>query len=229
MPSVFIPMPPFPNVPQLPGVPQLVRSAVIQAQAVLDTGLLVNEIVAFVTAQKPVWGIFDQNNNKVITPDNIFSVNYRAEWRKSNYTQQRGAFVSYNKVVVPFDTAVRMTKGGSVSDRKAFLDQIKAIAGDTNLYNIATPEASFLNVNVTKFEYVRRSSEGAYFLEVDLIFDAINEQDAQYSTTAANTANAVNPAAIPTVNGGNVQAVPLTSAQSSTAAQAASAIAQAPF
>lgn len=222
-------MPPFPNVPQLPGVPQLVRSALTAVNTVLNTGLLVQEIIAFVTAQAPVWGVLDQNNNKVINPDNIYSLNYRAEWRKSNYTNQVGAFTSFNKVEVPFETAVRMTKGGSLSDRKAFLKQIKAIVADTNLYNIATPEETFLNVNVTRFEYTRRSSEGAYFLEVDLMFDAVNQQNAQYSSTSANTANALNPAALPTVNGGNVQAVPLTSAQSSTAAQAASAIAQAPF
>ncbi len=229
MPSVFIPTSPFPNVPQLPGVPQLVRSAVIEAQAILDTGLLIQQIVEFVSSKAPVWGVFDQNNNKVIDPDNIFAFNYRAEWRKSNYPVQKGAFASYNKVIVPFDTGVRMTKGGSLADRQAFLAQIAAIEGDTNLYNVATPEKTYLGVNLSRSEFTRRSSEGAYFLEVDLLFEAVNEQNAQYSSTVANTANAANPAALPTVNGGNVQAVPLTSAQASTAAQAASAIAQAPF
>jgi hypothetical protein len=229
MPSVFIPVSPFPNVPQLPGVPQLVRSGLIEAQSVLDTGLLIGQVIRFAIAQAPVWGIFNQNNVKVINPDSIFSLNARAEWRKSNYPQQLGAFVSYNKVPVPGVPTVRMNKGGSLSDRKTFLKQIRAIAGDTNLYNIITPEETFVNVNVSKVEYTRRSSEGAYFLEVDIMFEAVNQQNAQYSSTAANTANAVNPTALPTVNGGNVQAVPLTSAQSSTSAQAAAAIAQAPF
>lgn len=236
MPSVFIPKPQFPTVPALPGVPQLVRQSLLSAQAaltpiqaILDTGLLIRELALLAASRPQIWGIFDSNGNQVIFPDNIFAFSDRAEWRLLDYPVENGAFGSFNKVIVPFEDSVRMTKGGSLADRNEFLDSIDAIAGDTNLYQIRTPEKSYLNVNVMRRELLRRSSEGAYFLEVDLTFRQIQQQTPQYSSTSTNTANAQNSSAIPTVNQGNVQLAPLTSAASSTAAQASSAIAQAPF
>jgi len=229
MPSIFIPKPPFPNVPFLLGVPQLVRSLLFQPATTVTLGAQAQHNLWASAQVVPSWGIFNDSGVKVINPDNIFAFSDRAEWRESDYPVQRGAFASFNKVVVPFEDTVRMTKGGSLSDRTAFLASIDAIAGDTNVYSIRTPEKTYTNMNVLRRELLRRSSEGAYFLEVDIFFRNIIEQDPQYSSTAANTANAVNPSALPAVNQGNVQLVPLASAASSASAQAAAAIAQAPF
>lgn len=236
MPSVFIPKPQFPTVPALPGVPQLVRQSLLSAQAallpiqaVLDTGLLIKELALLAASRPQTWGVFDSNGNKVIDPDSIFAFSDRAEWRLLDYPVEDGAFGTFNKVIVPFENSVRMNKGGSLSDREEFLTSIDNIAGDTNIYQIRTPEKSYLSVNIMRRELIRRSSEGAYFLEVDLTFRQIQQRTPQYSSTSTNTANAQNPAAVPPVNQGNVQLVPLTSAASSTSAQAAAAIAQAPF
>lgn len=229
MPSVFVSKPLFPNVPFLLGVPQLVRAALFQPANTVTLGAQAQHNLWVSSQVAPSWGVFDSNGNKVIDPDNVFAFSDRAEWRESDYPVQRGTFASFNKVVVPFEDTLRMTKGGSLSDRQKFLKSIDDIAGDTNLYQIRTPEKTYLNMNILRRELLRRSSEGAYFLEVDIFFRNIIEQTPQYSTAAANTANAQNPPALPTVNQGNVQAVPLTSAQSSTAAQAANAIAQTPF
>lgn len=229
MPSVFVPKPPFPNVPFLLGVPQLVRALLFQPANAVTLGAQAQHNLWASAQVAASWGVFDSNGNKVINPDNIYAFDDRQEWRLSDYPVQRGAFSSFNKVIVPFEDSLRMTKGGSLTERRAFLKSIDAIAGDTNLYSIRTPEKTYLSVNILRTELLRRSSEGAYFLEVDIFFRNIVEQTAQYSTAAANTADAQNSAALPAVNQGNVQAVPLTSAQSSTAAQAANAIAQAPF
>lgn len=229
MPSVFVPKPPFPNVPFLLGVPQLVRALLFQPANTVTLGAQAQHNLWASAQVVPSWGVFDANGNKVINPDNVFAFSDRAEWRESDYPVQRGTFASFNKVAVPFEDMVRMTKGGSLSDRQQFLKSIDDIAGDTNLYSVRTPEKTYLNMNILRRELLRRSSEGAYFLEVDIFFRNIIEQTPQYSSTAADTANAQNPSALPVVNQGNVQAVPLTSAQSSTGAQAANAIAQAPF
>ncbi len=229
MPSVFIPKPPFPNVPFLLGVPQLVRAMLFQPANTVTLGAQAQHNLWASSQVAPVWGIFDSNGNQVIVPDNIYAFSDRQEWRESDYPVQRGAYASYNKVIVPFEDTVRLTKGGSLSSRTAFLKSIDSIAPLTTLYQIRTPEKTYLNVNVLRVEVVRRSSEGAYFLEVDMTFRNVIEQTAQYSTEVADTADAQNPAALPSVNQGNVQAVPLTSAQASTAAQAANAIALEPF
>jgi hypothetical protein len=205
MPSVFVPVSTFPNVPFLPGVPQIARSALFQPATQVTLGAQAQSGLWAASQVIPSWGIFDANGNKVIFPDNIFAFSDRAEWRTSDYPVEDGGFGSYNKVIVPFEDSVRMTKGGSLSQRNAFLKSIDNISGDTLLYSIRTPEKTYLDVNVLRRELLRRSSEGAYFLEVDLFFRNIQEKTPQYSTAAANTSNAANPAALPTTNVGNVQ------------------------
>lgn len=227
MPSVFIPKALFPNVPFLPGVPQLVRSALFQPANTVSLGSQAQRNLWSSSQVAPVWGIFDSNGNRVVVPDNIYAFSDRQEWRESDYTVQRGAFESYNKVIVPAENMIRMTKGGSLSDRTEFLSQIDAIAPNTTLYQIRTPEKTYLNRNVLRVELMRRSSEGAFFIEVDITLRNINEQNPQYSTAAANTANAQNPPALPATNRGNVQ--PLSAVASQAAAKATAALVQAPF
>lgn len=209
MPSIFIPKPPFPNVPFLLGVPQLVRALLFQPANNVTLGAQAQHALWASSQVTPSWGVFDDNGNKVINPDNIYAFDSRAEWRISDYPVQRGAYSTFNKVIVPPDQVLRMTKGGTLSQRTAFLKSIDDIAGDTNTYAILTPEKTYFNQNIMRGpELMRRSSEGAYFLEVDIYFRTIVEQNPQYSTTAANTANAANPSALPAVNQGNVQPQP---------------------
>jgi hypothetical protein len=205
MPSVFVTKSRFPNVPFISGVPQLVRSALFQPSNQISLGHQAQSGLWASAQVAPSWGVYDSNGNKILNPDNIYAFSDRSEWRESDYPVQRGAYGSYNKVIVPPDQTLRMTKGGSLSQRTAFLKSIRNIAGDTKTYTIISPEESYFNVNVMRVELIRRSSEGAFFLEVDVYFKTIVEQNAQYSTTAANTANASNPPALPPVNQGNVQ------------------------
>ena len=210
MPSVFIPKPPFPNIPFLLGVPQIVRSLLFQPANNVTLGAQAQHGLWASSQVAPSWGVFDDNGNKVINPDNIYALDSRAEWRLLDYQVQRGAFASFNKVIIPPEQVLRMTKGGTLSARTAFLKSIDRIAGDTNTYNILTPEKTYFSVNVMRGpELMRRSSEGAYFLEVDIHFRSIVEISPQYSTTAANTSSAANPPALPPVNQGNRQPVPV--------------------
>lgn len=227
MPSVFIPKPPFPNVPFLLGTPQLVRALLFQPATQVVLGAQAQHGLWASAQVAPSWGVFDDNGNKVINPDNIYAFDNRAEWRESDYPVQRGAFGTFNKVIVPPESSLRMTKGGTLSQRTAFLKSIDAIAGDTNTYSILTPEKTYFSQNIIRAELLRRSSEGAYFIEVDIFFRSVVEQNVQYSTTAANTANAANPPALPSVNQGNVQTKP--TVPNSVQAVAANAIASAPL
>lgn len=218
----IIPKSPFPDVPNLPGVPLLARAALT---VIVDVTTAINIARVFApqaplttlfhaTKAKPVWGVFNAaGTQRVINPDNIMTFDYRAEWTVSDFPVQSGQFSSYNKVAHPFDTAVRMTKGGTQSDRTAFLTACETVAASLNLFTILTPEKSFPSVNVTRLEYARKETRGAFYLEVDLFFRQIAEVDAQYSssgTQATSTANAQTAPAVPTVNQGNVQAMPPT-------------------
>lgn len=209
---------PWPNVPQLPGVPQLARSAQFPAD---DTPSLGDEAPASqlytATAAGPTWGIFDMSGNLVVAADSVLAFSNKSEWTKSTYPVEGGKLSSYNKVVRPFSNYVRLSKGGSLTDRSDFLNQIEAIAGDLNNYMITSPERNYSPVNLSHHEETRRGAEGAYFLaEVDLYFEEVLDVEAQFSSTTANTANAINPAAIPSTAEGNVQPAPVTDSDAST-------------
>ena len=216
MSSVFVPVPPFPNVPKLPGVPQLARQPVaalaaevpgiirtLQVQAM--PGVLVQSVKA-----APVWGVFDSSGAQVIAPDSIMSFNQRSEWRVSDYPVQNGAFASYDKVIVPTEILFRMVKGGSLQDRQTFMADCEFVAAALTLYTIITPEQTYQNMNPIRFEVNRVEVKGAFFIEAEMYFRQINQTDAQYSSTttaAANTANAQNPAAVPPSSLGIVQPI----------------------
>jgi hypothetical protein len=221
---------PFPNIPLVPGVPPIPRlpgshNVLISLGVDALTSLLWQSTIA-----PPVWGVFDSNGNQVVNPDSVIDFESRAEWQLSSFPVQRGAFKSYNKVVVPPEYTVRMSKGGSASDRANFLAQIDAIAGDTNLYTIMTPEQSYLNCNISRRQIIRQGVSGAFFLMVDLFFVTVNQTTAQYNQlptialpsglTLPSLTNAQDPTAQPAQNQGTVYPQPVDS-------QTATAIAQA--
>jgi hypothetical protein len=217
---------PFPNVPALPGVPQLARASQAALTAIgpaLSGAAAVGALwrALFVT---PQWGIYKQvpppsapdadglvtvtvkgNLTPVVTPDSVLEFGYRNEFDVSDYPIQDGAFASYNKVANPFETSVRLSKGGSQADRQQFLAQIEQIMGTLDMYYILTPEKTYNNINPYRYELTRRGANGAYFLtEVDLYFREIRTVTAQYTQTSTVTTNAQQASAQPVQNTGTV-------------------------
>jgi hypothetical protein len=217
--AITVPLPPFPNVPNLPGVPQIARSLLFQALAPPALGFAAEPGILWQATQAaPVWGVFDANNNEVINADSVQDFGWRQEYRVSNYQIQRGAFASFNKVALPFESSVVLSKGGSLSARTTFLQQIDTVAASLALYKILTPEKTYLNVNVTRPELSRRGAENACFFDVELFFVQIAEVEQQYSTStpgAPSTANSSVPSAVPPINSGqNNPQTPSTAVQS---------------
>ncbi len=242
----LIPKPPFPNVPKLPGVPQLSRNPLQAPTALVPlialgaaAGALWKSIFA-----KSGWGIYKSLNpnssvaakpangngqldevviaakrKPVVVPDSFLELSYRNEYDVSDFPVQDGAFASYNKVSNPFETTLRMSKGGNVDARKKFLESIENIIGTLDLYDIVTPERSYLNVNLVRFELSRRGAGGAYFFsEVDLSFREIRQVSSVYTTTAVVTQDAQDPSAASVTNTGSVQAADVTNNDVITAA-----------
>jgi hypothetical protein len=220
----LITKPQYPNVPKLPGVPQLVRSAnQIITGPVVGTAAAIGALwrALFVTN---VWGIFKQRppveegedgiqtvtvvakQTPVVDCDSILDFGYRNEWDVPSYPVQDGTFASYNRVSLAYEASVRLSKGGSEADRRKFLDQIETILNSSQLYQIVTPERTYMNVNPVRTEQVRRGASGAYFLtEIDLYFVEVRTATAQYANTPITTTeNARNPSAQPTANRGTV-------------------------
>jgi len=226
----LIPKPQFPNVPKLPGVPQLSRSPQFPAapSPVLGLALALGKLWKSVFSQ-PTWAIYkslpqgaqDAKNASdlptvrviatrvpVVVPDSFGEFATRNEYAVVDYPVQDGGFASFNKVASPLEISVRMVKGGTQDARKRFLESLDAIAGTTELYDIVTPEKTYLNVNVTRVENARRGARGAYFMsEVDVYFREIRSVTSVYTNTSSLTIKAQDPDALPPINTGSVQAL----------------------
>lgn len=152
------------------------------------------------------WGIYS-GGAPVILADNVVEVQYRQQWSISDFPVERGAFESYDKVQVPYDARLRFTAGGSEANRAAMLASIAAVAGDTNLYDVVTPEAVYLSCNFTHYDYSRRSNEGLGLLSVDIWLIEVRE------TVSAAMSNTKDPSGASQQNGGTVQTIPASGAQ----------------
>lgn len=196
----------FPNVPKLPGVPQLRRSSLFPPsalpvlQSVQAVGALFSSLIA-----TPRWGVFDELGDRVLEPDNIMEFLERAGGLVTSAPVQRGSFANYNFVMQSTEYGLRMTKGGTEAERKTFLEVLDRITKSIALFTVRTPERSYSNVKLERYDSTRREARGASFLDVDLYLKEIREVEPQFTSTAADTRNALNPSAQPPTNVGKVQ------------------------
>lgn len=190
--------PDFPNVPASSGVPAVQRGTENPATEGEEEQLSSDSITVTATA-KGQWGIYTLAGALVVHSDSIVAIGYDAEHRIANYPIQEGAFESYDKVALPFDVRVVMSKGGNLTQRAAFIKEIEEIRGDTQIYNVVTPERSYLNVNVTRVTIDRSREQGAGLITAEMHLVEIRQ-----NATATFSANK-EPASADPVSNGHVQ------------------------
>lgn len=198
------------------GIPPLLNQA---SQAVANVQLLVADaasVLGLLGTQQ--WGLY-ADGELVIEPDSIFSVEVRQDYRVVDYPMEQGAFESYNKVTTPFDTKVRMTKGGSLSDRQDFLDAVIEVSKSLDLYDVVTPEHSYIGMNVVHYDYRREARHGVSLITVDLWLMEVRDTVVPVYTATVNDAAPTAPVTSPAkpsgadpVNTGTVQPQTPTSA-----------------
>lgn len=208
----------YPDVPNVAGVPAVRR--LTSAVTATEPALTADSITVIATA-KNQWGIYDSANAKVLDPDSVMSVAYDAEFRIADFPIEEGGFESYDKVALPYHARVVLTKGGNIADRRAFLTAIEEIRADLNLYNVVTPERSYLNANIARVSIDRSREQGANLITAEIILQEIRQ-----NATATFTAS--QPSAADVVSGGPVQATAADGATTAVAA-AKSATAATPF
>ena len=170
---------------------------------ILTSGiLLVADAVTLISSLVQQWGIF-LDGFPVILADNVLTMGFGQDWRIASYTQEQGAFASYNKVTMPFVTKLRFSTGGSVSARQAFIDSVMAISGDTNLYDVVTPERIYTSCNVEHASY-DRNADTAGMVSMDVWLKQIAVTDPSTYT------NPQNPCLTPQQQNGLCQAGPQT-------------------
>lgn len=159
----------MPIVPNVPGVPSL------SSYATGAIALLVSDAVSFaLSAAIPRWGIF-RNGVAVIASTNTISFEMRQDFPISDYPVEKGAFQSYNKVQLPGDIRVSVSRGGSETERQQFLKSIDAVINTTDLYDVVTPEQVYTNYNFSHRDVRRAAKGGVGLITVDLWLTEIRE------------------------------------------------------
>lgn len=195
----------YPNVPVASGVPPVKRDG---SNPGTDTQSQLSSDAITVTATgKNQWGVYTEDNAKALSPDTIIALGYDAEHRIADFPVEQGGFETYDKVAMPFDVRVVMTKGGRTEDRRAFLAAVEELRGDLKLYSVVTPERTYLKTNISRVSIDRSREQGAGLITVELHLREIrqnvttsfsNSKDA--ASASPVSAGAVQPkAAVPTV------------------------------
>lgn len=170
----------------LPGLPDLPSDVSDLFETVIA---LTADALGIGVGSSPQWGIF-LNGDPVILADGVLTVEVKQDYSISSYPVEQGAFASYNKVQRPIETRFQFATGGSVSDRQAFLNSIAAIIGDTNLYDVVTPEAIYPNQNLIHQDYRRSAHEGLGLLVVDITCQEVRPASLATSTTTTTSPDA---------------------------------------
>lgn len=185
--------PVYPDVPKTDGVPAVKRSP---ENLGVDTQPQMSSDTITVTAYgSNDWGIYKAGSKDLaLEADSISSVGYEAEHRLADYPIEEGGFESYNKVALPFNVRVVLTKGGTREDRRAFCSKIEDLRGDTELYSVVTPEKVYLNANIVRVSIDRSAEAGAGLIRAELVLQEVrqNATSSFSNTRAAASASAVN-------------------------------------
>lgn len=205
----------YPDVPLADGVPNVFRTAEGAASAqvaVEDASPLLTADNLNVQAQtRSTWGIYKADGTLSLDVDSIVSVEPGREARQSTYPVADGGFQSFNKVLTPGDCRVSVTKGGNDTERKAFLDALDVMLESTDLYSIVMPDQTMTNRDLLGIHYPRTAERGATLITVELSFEEV-----RVSAVAA-FADSTQPEGNTATQGGPVQAVTPTIAQTPTA------------
>lgn len=189
--------PVFPDVPKVPGVPAVARGILNPGTATEPK--LTQDSITVTAAAKNQWGVYTKAGAKAVEPDSISAIGYDAEYRVADYPIEEGGFETYDKVALPFQNRVVMTKGGTLEQRRAFLRSIDEIRSDLELYNVVTPEWTFLDVNVVRIGIDRNRENGAGLITVELQLQEVRQNvTASFSKTR-------DPASSETFNTGSIQ------------------------
>jgi hypothetical protein len=214
-------------VPDAPGVPPMVR--VYQA---LDTiVILAADAAQLVQAfGPPAWGIFDQYGAPLLIGDSVIAIDYRREYRISDYPVEQGGFGSYDKVQEPYDVRVtiavsgkgtvlsNLATGGALGaiftgvdmaqiNRQQFLQTMEAAAASLDLVQVLTPEASYSGLNIVHHDYRREARNGATLITVDIWLREVR------ITATSSFTSTQDPSGSSALSGGTVQSTSPTAAQ----------------
>ena len=218
---------PFPNVPYpvdgiLSGIPPIPRSPNFPP----TLGVVLSTVQGALWRALEIdnsWGIFDETGARlgdttlfgISTTGTIGTIigalggptistvgmSYSKDTRIADFPVERGTFASYNKVEMPSEPMVTLAMVGSDAERTKFLSDIEAACKSTKLYSVVTPDATYIEHSIERYNYERTSQNGAYLLTMQIFLKQIR----QVQATFTKIANAKNPTSVSQQSGGQVQ------------------------
>lgn len=215
----------FPNIADVLGVPPLPRSPRFPPVAQVAVSLIQGVIYrAFQVGNR--WGIYDSKGKALGDPSKFTgllggaieavglgstystnSVDFSKETRVSDFPLERGGFAQYNKVEMPANPIVTLCLDSNEAGRRSFLEAVDKATLSTDLYSVVTPEVTYINYSVERYNYSRRSDKGATLLYVEITLKEIRQVSALFSVSNRGQVVAPkNAAATPQVDNGKVQA-----------------------
>lgn len=192
-----------------PGVPVLAVTIAFQAVAALTSdGPGLNG-----SAISGPWGLYDHSGKPVLLGDSVLAFDFDQDMAVATYPVEKGGFESYNKVQTPFRTKFTFTKGGTDSDRKAFLAALDSAMNSTALLVGMTPEVIYPNVTIDHVDFRRSSRQGVTLLKVDVWCQQVRvappldfSPSGTAGTPTPQLSNTTDPEAQSPTNSGPVQA-----------------------
>jgi hypothetical protein len=209
---------PYPNVPNYPGVPSIPRTAPGSPAISVSLASPTNQAVQTVPYAEE-WGIYDSSSGAALyTPVDggtlsFFSLYYVRQMQVSDFpieankSGEGAAFASFNKVWQPANPIVTFALSGSETERYAFLSALDAATISTNLYDVVTPDASYLSHSIESYSYQRTAWRGATMLLVEISLKQILQVSPSYGQISAASPidSPQSPSAAPPVNSGLTQ------------------------
>ncbi len=116
------------------------------------------------------------NGKYALKPDSFIDFEYKEDHKIPNYPIQNGGFASYNKVTLPYEIKLRVTKGGlgnNVYSIVSFLNKIEILLSSTAILTVTTPDCVYNSVSLIHFDYRKESINGATLLIADLTFQEV--------------------------------------------------------
>lgn len=224
-----MPLIPFPNIPAYPGVPPIPRIA--PGVPAINISLANGQGDPFAAQQNPApastqstvyadeWGIFDSDSGAALySPTeggtlSFFSMSYARRMQisdfpiEANTSTEGAAFASFNKVWQPANPIVTFALSGSETEQSGFLAALDAACISTTLYDVLTPEASYLQHSIESYSYQRTARRGATMLMVEISLKEILQVSPSFSQISSDSPidNPQSSSATPAVNSGLTQ------------------------
>ena len=127
-----------------------------------------------------------------LQPDSFVKFEFKEDHKICSYPVENGSFSSYNKITMPYEIKMTVTKGG-IFAITPFINQIKELLDSTKILAIVTPDSTYASASLTNFTYRKEAKNGAVLLIADLTFQEVRVSGGNYVPVAAPQAAVTTP------------------------------------